>query len=123
MKLAQKLKQFREEKDITQEELAKRIGVSTSAIADAERGKRPLSKNTAMKLSEYSKMTVDYWVNEQVEYYDVREDFKMIRETIIQLKEKGHISNGECDQMARQMLMKAIEIDVKFLEMKGTGKK
>ena len=123
MKLALKLKQFREELDITQVELAKKIGVSLSSIADSESGKRPLSKKTAIKLAEYSKMPVDYWITEDVEYYNIREDFKMLKETIATLKEKGHISNGECDQVARQLLLKAIEMDVKFLEMKETGKK
>ena len=43
---------LRVKEDITQEELAKRLGIAQTRVSEIESGKRPVSRNIAKKLSE-----------------------------------------------------------------------
>lgn len=55
-----KLKSLRNEKNITQSELAKRIGVSTSAIGMYEQGRREPDARILQKICEVLDTTTDY---------------------------------------------------------------
>ena len=43
---------FRVREDITQEELAKRLGIAQTRVSELESGKRPISRNMAKRLAE-----------------------------------------------------------------------
>lgn len=59
----QKLKAIRALRGVTQAELAALSGVSPTAIAEYERGKRDLRADTIRKLCEAMKVTVTYQVD------------------------------------------------------------
>jgi addiction module HigA family antidote len=46
------LRGFRVREDITQEELAKRLGIAQTRVSELESGKRPISRNMAQRLAD-----------------------------------------------------------------------
>ena len=46
------LRGYRGKLDMTQKELAEKLGVTQNRVSDMENGKRPISKNLAVKLGE-----------------------------------------------------------------------
>lgn len=59
MNFANKLKQLREEKGISQLELSKKIGVSPSSITMYEQGERVPRDYVKIKIAEYFGVTVE----------------------------------------------------------------
>ncbi len=55
-----RLKQLREEKGITQIDLAKYLSLANSTISQYEAGKRDPDSSTLQKLSDYFNVTLDY---------------------------------------------------------------
>ncbi|WP_042683149.1 helix-turn-helix domain-containing protein [Anaerosalibacter massiliensis] len=55
-----RLKKLRKERHITQEELAKNIGVSTSMVGMYETGARKASYKVLVKISKYFNVSTDY---------------------------------------------------------------
>jgi transcriptional regulator with XRE-family HTH domain len=53
--MKKKLIQFRQKNNISQEALAKYLGISQVALSHIEKGKRYLSPEKALKLEEYTK--------------------------------------------------------------------
>lgn len=60
MKFPEKLKELREEKGVSQMQLARSLGVSQSAIAKWELGKTEPTASALISLSRYFGETVDY---------------------------------------------------------------
>lgn len=67
MTFAQRLKTLREQKELTQEELAKLVNISQPSYNAYERGKNMPSKNTAIQLAKVLKITVDELMNGKTE--------------------------------------------------------
>ena len=67
MTFAQRLTTLREQKGLTQEELAQLSNVSQPALCAYERGKNLPSKNTQIQLAKVLKVTVDELMNGKVE--------------------------------------------------------
>lgn len=63
MTFAQRLQTLREQKELTQEELAKLVNISQPAYNAYERGKNMPSKNTAIQLAKVLRVTVDELIN------------------------------------------------------------
>lgn len=63
MLTGQKLRAIRALRDMTQAQLAEKSGVSPTAIAEYERGKRDLRTDTIRKLCEALGVTVTYRVD------------------------------------------------------------
>ena len=53
---------YRENNDLTQEELGKEVGVSKSFICDIEHNRRAISKKMAKKFSKLFKISVDRFI-------------------------------------------------------------
>lgn len=60
MQYAQRLKDLREDRDLTQEEIAKVIKTSQSYYAQYENGKRELPFTRAIELAKFYKVSLDY---------------------------------------------------------------
>lgn len=63
MTFAQRLQTLREQKELTQEELAKLVNISQPAYNAYERGKNMPSKNTAIQLAKVLRVTVNELMN------------------------------------------------------------
>ena len=59
-KVADRIKELRIERDLTQMELAKATGISQNAIAQWENGKRTPNINAIVALAKYFGVTTDY---------------------------------------------------------------
>lgn len=57
-----RLKELREERDITQADLGKALNISPSAIGMYEQGRREPSLDVLRKLAEYFKVSTDYLI-------------------------------------------------------------
>lgn len=60
--LGNRLKELREEKNLSQRALAKELGISQAAIARWEANLQTPSIDTAISLAMYFKVTIDYLV-------------------------------------------------------------
>lgn len=60
MKVGKRLKQLREELNMTQKELADKLSISRAAVGLYEQGKRNVDNDTLLKLSEIFNVSADY---------------------------------------------------------------
>lgn len=65
------IEEFLRPMGITNARLASDIDVPTSRISDIVNGRRPVTIDTAMRLSVYFNMDARFWINLQAEY-DIR---------------------------------------------------
>jgi len=68
------LEEFMEPYNLTQSELAKRIGVTRRRVNEIIKGKRSITPDTAIRLSKLFKMSPEYWLNLQMKI-DLWEEF------------------------------------------------
>ena len=66
-----RLKELRNEKNISQAELAKTIGLSTGCIGMLETGKREPTSNTLSLLSDFFGVTTDYLLGREDDFGNV----------------------------------------------------
>lgn len=60
MEFSQRLKDLREDKDLSQDEIAKVLGTSQSYYAQYENGKRELPFSRAILLAKFYNVSLDY---------------------------------------------------------------
>ena len=58
--IGEKIKELREEEDITQRELSKIIGASSESISQYERGQQTPKPQTLIKLADHFNVSIDY---------------------------------------------------------------
>lgn len=63
--------------DMSQNHLAKRLGVPPGRINEIIRGRRSITADTALRLARYFKTTPEFWLNLQHEY-----DLRMAQNSI-----------------------------------------
>ncbi len=76
-KLAEKIKKLREDRDLSQEELASRLGVPRPSISQIESGQRDISSIELAKLSKIFDISVDELLSEEKEHREVKRQSKM----------------------------------------------
>lgn len=64
---AEKLKELRKEKDLTQKEIANKLGVSRVAYTNWENGNREPNIERLVKLADYFDVSIDYLVGRKNE--------------------------------------------------------
>lgn len=120
--LSEKLKEFRKENKLTQKELAKKLGVSRSNIAEMEAG-RVKGKLTIIKqLAELSEKPLSWWADTEnndikIDTYDAINTFidTLIDTNII--KDDGKIPNNLKDTIIT-ILEKEIQLKIYRLKNK-----
>ena len=70
------IKEIVEEKGLTQEDFAKRLGTTPKDLSLLIRGEQNLSSDIAMKLSRMTGTSVSYWLNLQQAYDALMAEFK-----------------------------------------------
>lgn len=62
MNVGSRIKILRDEKDVTQEELGKHLGVRRSAVANYESGNRQVDIKTCERIAEYFGVSIDFLI-------------------------------------------------------------
>jgi len=75
------LEEFMKPLGVTAQRLAADIDVPPSRISEIVHGKRPITADTALRLSIFFGMEMRYWVNLQSEY-DIRVAYRNLKEKI-----------------------------------------
>jgi addiction module HigA family antidote len=76
------LEDFMKPMQITARRLAADIDVPPSRISEIVHGKRPITADTALRLSIFFNMEVRFWLNLQIEY-DLRKVTRDLKDTLI----------------------------------------
>lgn len=96
--MKERIKQLRKEKDLTQEELAKILGLSAkSNIANYENGANAPSDEIKLKMCELFDCTMDYLMGNS--YYRNYEEFKKMDELVLNHKRTEEESKIICDTL------------------------
>ncbi|MDU0461940.1 helix-turn-helix domain-containing protein [Staphylococcus ureilyticus] len=66
MTFGENIKRIRKDMNITQEEMAKRIGISRSYIADIERNRKNISLAVIMKFSKGLNISINEFINDDI---------------------------------------------------------
>ena len=67
MAFAERLKELRKQANLTQVELAKRLGIGQSSYADWERGRKKPTQENLVKISQVFSVSIDYLVGNSEE--------------------------------------------------------
>ena len=67
MAFAERLKELRKQANLTQVELAKRLGIGQSSYADWERGRKKPTQEHLVKISQVFSVSIDYLVGNSEE--------------------------------------------------------
>lgn len=67
MVFAERLKELRKQANLTQVELAKRLGIGQSSYADWERGRKKPTQENLVKISQVLSVSIDYLVGNSEE--------------------------------------------------------
>lgn len=116
MDISSKLKKARNEKGLTQKELAIKIDVVQSVIGEIESKRRIPSKVTARKLSEFFNTSIDYWMNEDETdmYFANRKKYAMFDEVLTTLIDAGKIKSSDLSDESWDLIKDAVKIEIKI---------
>lgn len=113
MKFNIKLKQFRDNLGLTQEQFAKKVGFSRTTISELENGSRKATLKTIEKIANNTNTSVSDWLDED-DNISVKQ-FEGLTMVIDTLLDVGQIdSDGTMTNEARSLLMKMLESEVKL---------
>ena len=78
MAFAGRLKELRKEANLTQVELAKRLGIGQSSYADWERGKKKPTQENLVKIAQVLNVSIDYLVGNSEEKSDELDNIELL---------------------------------------------
>lgn len=113
MEFKDRLKKYRKENNITQQQLATKLNVSRSTIAEIERGTIKGTVEFISKLSEISKKPMSYWVDESIENdYKIYQALDVLIDAMIdseRIKDDGKIQGED-----KELIISVLEKEIKF---------
>jgi len=99
--LAKRLKYLRQINNLTQDQLAQNIGLTASAIAHWEVGKREISYSKLEKFAEYFNVSISYLLGER----ELKNENETIDYFLKELEQTNFVHNGELnDNMVKQLI-------------------
>lgn len=79
------LEEFLEPLNISQNQLAKDLGVPPSRVNDIIKGRRSISADTAVRLGLFFDMSPEFWLRAQFDY-----DLRLVKKDLKTIKEEVH---------------------------------
>lgn len=117
MSLGEKLKQLRNERKITQIELAKILNVSQSTIKMIESNLRNPSHDLLLKIAEYFDVPAGYFLGDDMPAIEKAEKESIIDMLLKRLIEEGIIKDAEyIDETTANLIMAAVRQEVKRIK-------
>ena len=116
MLLNEKIKLFRKENNLTQQELANKLNMNRTAITEIERGKVKGTTKFISALAEISNLPITYWLDSEVDRnYKSYEALDVLIDALIKsgmIKEDALI-NQQCSELINAILEKEIAFKIK----------
>lgn len=128
MMIGERIKSLREERKITQQELARYLGVSQKTISNYENGERSPDPNTLRKIADYFDVTVDYLLgrsnHRQLTRKDERDIEKIIEETRQRIENtEGLMLDGEIlSQEDVDAIINAMRVGLEMAKLRNKEK-
>lgn len=114
MKFSEKLRQYRKDNDLTQENLSDKVGLSRSKISELESGYRKATLKTIEKIASGTGTSTSWWL-EDSEEIDINE-FEGFKLVVKALCETGDIDkDGNANEYAEKMLLRIALKEAKLL--------
>ena len=109
---AQRLRELREAREMTQREIADLLGLTPKAIGFYEQGQREPAQEALLKLSDIFDVSVDYLLGktDNKKSYD-QEAAEYIEGLKNRLKSKGYDITGLTDKEIEELLIKGFKLD------------
>ncbi|WP_312644726.1 helix-turn-helix transcriptional regulator [Hydrogenoanaerobacterium sp.] len=114
--LAERLKELRKIKGLTQSQLAQQLGVSASAVGMYEQGRREPDHETLAKLCGFFRVSSDFLLSTgaPAQQKDLNEIIESVREAI--LEQEGLMFNGVMvDPADSEKIIDAIKLGISFV--------
>jgi transcriptional regulator with XRE-family HTH domain len=127
----ERLKKYRESKNLLKKEFAEKLEVSESYYNMIENGKRNSSKSFIEKLVCESDKPEEYWIYgiDETEYINVREDLKCVKKAVEQIIDLGLVKdvdklfNGNYPEgTLEELIIVALKADIEYLLKKRKEK-
>ncbi|MCH4200711.1 MAG: helix-turn-helix transcriptional regulator [Clostridium tyrobutyricum] len=113
MNFKEKLKSYREKNKLTQKQLADKLGISRSAIAETERGAIKGTLEFINKLSKVSNLSITYWIEDisDITYKSYQTLYILINAMI----ENGLIKDdGKIPDKYKDIVISVLEQEIKL---------
>lgn len=116
MKLKDKIKAYRQENKLTQQQLADMLNVSRSNIAEIEAGRIKGTLKFVTKLSEVSCRPITYWTDEDIDEIEQKyHSYEALDIVIDAMIDKGMIdADGNVSEKGKDLLMGILEKEIKM---------
>lgn len=115
----EKLKQFRKETELTQQQLADKLGVARTLITQMETGSMQPNIKFVTKLAKYSGKSIGFWLDRSFDrIYKTYDNLDILLNTLItagMVKEDGKIDEV-CTKLVMTILEKEIRNKLKYNE-------
>ena len=114
--LGKKIKLLREEKELSQLELAKILNISNSTLSQYEAGNRVPGDDIKKKIADYFNVSVDFLLGrtEERNPYTNDKDLDKIDKFLLELKEEMEKEELEFDETSPQELIETYKLLLEF---------
>ncbi|NMA95557.1 MAG: helix-turn-helix transcriptional regulator [Clostridiales bacterium] len=125
--LGMRLRQLRERRGLLQKDIAKLLGISTSAYGYYEQGKRDPNTESLIELAKFFNVSVDYLLGHadtpSIDRYGVRVE-AMIQEFIekLEMTEKLTVNDETASSDAIQSIIDSLLIGMKIAKLRNGSK-
>lgn len=114
-----KLKQYRKDHGLTQNQFSKEIGISRSYLADLENGRKLANIKTLSKIANATNTTISDWIDIQDNSLEKNyKDFEALSVFLDNLMEAGEIKNGIIPDIYKDSIIKLLEVELKLIQKK-----
>lgn len=119
---AEKLKEYRDSLNMTQDEFASKTQISRGVVSMIEAGKRPPSKNVLEKLSQFSGKSIDWWYGKE-DKKKTWGDLSALNTLLDYMIEQGKITDVKnIDDKTRSYIWRMLEAEMdNKIKNKNTG--
>ena len=118
-----KLKQYRKNHGLTQDQFSKKIGISRSYLADLENGRKLANIKTLSKIANATNTTISDWIDIQDNSLEKNyKNFEALSVFLDNLMEAGEIKNGIIPDIYKDSIFKLLEAELKLIQKDNSSK-
>ena len=114
---AQRLKELRNERNLTQYELANRMGYSRGLISNYEQGVRQPDHNRLREFSKFFDVSIDFLLGNEKKYISGEETILKIKDALIEMEicqPTGELSDSQINELVYLIQINADKLKQSF---------